>query len=138
MSVEHQPPEPNQPLDSMMRELHPQWNDFGAGERGELLVRWFRDFLKTDEAQPIRQELGLDDDAVPINWITRESLTLCRPDLAEQIALLDESGMQQLASAIGDVQEQFYQMTVSAVLSQHFGVAEPDDELWKLPPDKTS
>jgi hypothetical protein len=128
MTIEHLPSEPNKSLETVMRELHPQWDELEEGERGELLVQWFRDFLKTDAAQPIRQELGLDDDAVPINWITRESLALCRPDLTEQIELLDESELQELASAIGDAQEQFYQQTVSTVLSQHFGVSEPDDK----------
>jgi len=128
MSIEHQPPASKQSPESMMREFHPQWNELGEEERGHLLVQWFRDFLKTDEAQPIRQELGLDDDALPINWITRESLALCRSDLAEHIELLDESEMQELANAIGDAQEQFYQMTVSTVLSQHFGIAEPDED----------
>lgn len=128
MSLEHQLPESKQSLESAMRELHPQWDQLAEGERGQLLVQWFREFLKTDEAQPIRQELGLEDDAVPINWITRESLALCRPDLAEQIALLDEREMQEFASAIGDAQEQFYQQTVSVVLSQHFSIPELDDE----------
>jgi hypothetical protein len=55
-------------------------------------------------------------------------LALCRPDLAEDIALLDESEMHELAHAIGDAQEQFYQQTVSVVLSQYFDNEEPDAE----------
>jgi hypothetical protein len=128
MSIEHLPSEDKHSLEGMMRELHPQWDQLGEGERGQLLVQWLRDYLKTDEAQPIRQELGLEDDAVPINWITRESLALYRPDLAEKIELLDEGEMQTLAHEIGDAQEQVYQQTVSAVLSQHFGIPEPNDE----------
>jgi hypothetical protein len=129
MTIEHQQSDPKRSLETMMRELHPQWNELGEGERSQLLVQWFRDFLKTDEAQPVRQELGLEDDAVPINWITRESLALCRPDLAEKIELLNEEEMHTLAHEIGDAQEQFYQMTASTVLSQHFGVTEPDEAL---------
>lgn len=128
MSIEHQPPESKPSLESIMRELHPQWDELAEGERGQLMVQWFRDFLTTAEAQPIRQELGLDDGSVPINWITRESLALCRPDLAEQIDSLDEAEMQYLASVIGDGQENFYRTTVSVVLSQYFRVPEPDDD----------
>ncbi|MEZ4671467.1 MAG: hypothetical protein R3E39_26485 [Anaerolineae bacterium] len=133
MSIERQPPERQPPperkptVENIMRDYHPQWDELSEGERGELLVEWFRDFIKTDEAHPIRQQLGLEDEAVPINWITRESLALCRPDLTEQIKTLTDAEMDYLASAIGDGQENFYRITVSEVLTAYFRIPEPDD-----------
>jgi uncharacterized protein YdiU (UPF0061 family) len=110
-----------------MRELHPLWDEFSDDQRSELLVNWFRDFMQTDEAQLIRQELGLDDTAIPINWVTRDSLIVCRPDLTDRIEALSENDLHLIAQDVADAQELFYQISVSEVLNQFFGLTEPDD-----------
>jgi hypothetical protein len=119
--------QPPPSLEGVMRELHPSWDELANDRRNELRVSWFRDFLNSDEAQIIRQELGLDEEAIPINWVNRESLTICRPDLADRIAGLSEDELRQIAHDVADAQELVYQSSVSEVLTHFFGLPEPDD-----------
>jgi hypothetical protein len=123
MSIEHQQPESKPSLEHMMRELHPQWEELPEGERGQLMVQWLQDFLKTDKAQPIRRELGLEADYYykPTNGVAKEDLLSERPDLAAKIETADEIDLiDYVADKVGDALQEMYWVAVSDALDEYF------------------
>ena len=57
----------------------------------------------------------------PINWVGKEDLIKCCPELEEQIQLLDASDIANIASKVGDALQESYWMALKIVLLAYLG-----------------
>ena len=107
-----------------------QWHGLPPQERATLLFELLHDVLESDVGQSVRRELGLGsavetvnpvDEAVPTNWVHKDDLVYCRPDLAEQITALDKSAVTYIAGKIGDALQETYWMAMGIILDDYLG-----------------
>ncbi len=107
-----------------------QWHGLPPQERATLLFEMLHDVLESDVGQSVRRELGLGsavetvnpvDEAVPTNWVHKDDLVYCRPDLAERIKALDGSAVTYIAGKIGDALQETYWMAMGIILDDYLG-----------------
>jgi len=116
--------------------IREQWQALPPQEQAELLVELVRDIPESELGKPVRRELGLDfaetvspgDEPIPTNWVAKEDLVYCRPDLAEQIKALDESEVKHIADKIGDALQDTYWLAMGIILDEYLGNEDTGDE----------
>ncbi len=64
---------------------------------------------------------------VPISWVSKQDLLLCRPDLKEQVEALDGGDVGIIADKIGDALQETYWLAMNIVLADYLGVEEAPD-----------
>ncbi len=105
-----------------------QWHGLPPREQATLLFELLHDVLESDVGQSVRRELGIGtaletvnpvDEAVPTNWVHKDDLVYCRPDLAAQITALDTSGVKYIAGKIGDALQETYWMAMGIILDDY-------------------
>ena len=61
--------------------------------------------------------------AFPTNWVAREDLIATRPDLAETLAALEDSEVEDIAGQIGERLAETYWLAMDILLSLRYGEA---------------
>ncbi len=64
----------------------------------------------------------------PISWVGKQDLLNRRPDLAEQINALSDAEVEYIGEKIGDALQETYKVAMGIVLTDYFGVKEPDTD----------
>ena len=114
-----------------------RWRGLPPHEQATLLFEMVHDVLASDVGQSVRRELGIasgeetvnpDDQPIPTNWVAKEDLVYCRPDLAEQIKALDESEVTHIADKIGDALQDTYWLAMGIILDEYLGSEDTDDK----------
>ena len=59
--------------------------------------------------------------AYPTNWIAREDLLSCRPDLPAAIANLEDWEIEHIANKVGDQLTEAYWLAMEILLNERFG-----------------
>ena len=57
--------------------------------------------------------------AFPTNFVAKEDLLYCRPDLTSEIEVLSESDMERIANKVGDALQEMYWMALEIVLDDY-------------------
>ncbi len=70
----------------------------------------------------------VDTDApIAVAWVSKQSLTTCRPDLTARIQELNTADMVLIAKYIRETLDKTYQMMLDMALMAYFDLGEPDD-----------
>ena len=64
----------------------------------------------------------------PISWVGKQDLLNRRPDLAEEINALSDAEIELIGEKIGDALQETYKLAMGIVLTDYFGVKEPDTD----------
>jgi hypothetical protein len=78
----------------------------------------------TDESK----QTILKDDPIAVAWVSKHSLALCRPDLAERIQAFNEGDMTLIAQRVQEALDKTYQMVLDVALIAYLGLGETLDE----------
>lgn len=57
---------------------------------------------------------------IPTNWVSKEDLIYCRPDLKERLEVLEEGDIEYIAGKVGDALQETYWLAMDIVLSAYF------------------
>ncbi len=60
------------------------------------------------------------DHPIPTNWITKQDLAYCRPQLAAKIRRLQVEDMQWIATKVGDAVLETYWVAMGVILDEYF------------------
>lgn len=62
--------------------------------------------------------------AFPTNWVSKEDLLYCRPDLKAQIEAMSEGEVDMIAGKIGEALQETYWSAMDIVLTHYTGIEE--------------
>ncbi len=118
-----------------------QWHGLPSQEQATLLFEMLPDVLESDVGHSVRRELGIGsteevmnqaDEPIPTNWVHKDDLVYCRPELAEKIKALDASEVQYIAGKIGDALQETYWMAMGIILDDYLSsedtISDEDDD----------
>jgi hypothetical protein len=106
------------------------WQGLPPEQQAALLVEMVQRAREGNVCATVLRELGLDstietvnsaDQPIPTNWVHKDDLTYCRPDLAERIEALGASEVKYIAGKIGDALQDTYWVAMGIILDDYLG-----------------
>lgn len=68
-----------------------------------------------------------EEPVIPVAHVSREDLLYVLPELSDQIRLLDEAAIHEIASQISDALQEVHHLTMSVVLRSYLALDADDD-----------